>query len=284
MTSCFRPFSINLHGRAIEYTRPAVMGIVNFTPDSFYAGSRNSDKSEVHQRVEQFLSEGCDIIDVGAYSSRPGADEVSEKEELSRLATALAAVRDIAPDIPVSVDTFRASVAREAITNLGADIINDIGGGTLDPEMFCTVTDMQAPYILMHMRGTPATMQSMTDYEDVTVDVITDLSHKLAALEELGAKDVIVDPGLGFSKTVEQNYRLLSDIPHFINTLGRPVLIGLSRKSMLTRPLGISSDQALCATTSANTIALLGGASILRVHDVKEAVQARDIVTLLLNS
>jgi len=257
------------------------MGIINVTPDSFYDASRTATESEIIERTSRHLSEGCDIIDIGAYSSRPGASDVSPEEELHRLQLGLKAIRRVAPDIPVSVDTFRAKVAETAIKELGADIINDIGGGTLDVSMFETVASLNVPYILMHMRGTPATMQSHTDYSDVTVEVIADLSHKLALLEELGVNDVIVDPGLGFGKTTEQNYQLLRDIPAFISALGRPVLIGLSRKSMLTRPLYITPDKALCATTAANTIALLSGASVLRVHDVKAAVEARTITSLV---
>ena len=276
----FSPFTLNIRGNIHRFDQPAVMGIVNITPDSFYAPSRTQTREDVIRQTEIHISQGADIIDVGAYSSRPGAEEVSESEEMRRLETALEAIRSVAPDIPLSVDTFRAKIAREAITNLGADIVNDIGGGNLDPDMFETIAELRAPYILMHMRGTPATMQSFTDYNHVTVDVISALSSSLARLEELGANDIIIDPGLGFSKTTEQNYTLLRDLPSFSAILRKPILIGLSRKSMLTRPLGITPSEALSATTCANTLALINGAAILRVHDVKPAVEARTIVSL----
>ena len=207
-------------------------------------------------------------------SSRPGAADVSETEELRRLETALEAIRSVNPDIPVSVDTFRANVARTAISSLGADIVNDISGGSLDADMLETVASLKCPYILMHMRGTPSTMQTLTDYDDVTADVIKEHSTILGRLEALGVSDIIVDPGFGFAKTVEQNYELMRNLETMENLLGLPLLVGISRKSMLTRPLGIKPDEALNATTVMNVIALSKGASILRVHDVKEARQA----------
>jgi len=220
------------------------------------------------------IDQGADMIDIGAYSSRPGAADVSETEELRRLETALEAIRSVNTDIPVSVDTFRANVARTAISSLGADIVNDISGGSLDADMLETVAFLKCPYILMHMRGTPSTMQTLTDYDDVTADVIKELSIILSRLEALGVSDIIVDPGFGFAKTVEQNYELMRNLEIMENLLGLPLLVGISRKSMLTRPLGIKPDEALNATTVMNVIALSKGASILRVHDVKEARQA----------
>ena len=220
------------------------------------------------------IDQGADMIDIGAYSSRPGAADVSETEELRRLETALEAIRSVNPDIPVSVDTFRANVARTAISSLGADIVNDISGGSLDADMLETVASLKCPYILMHMRGTPSTMQTLTDYDDVTADVIKEHSTILGRLEALGVSDIIVDPGFGFAKTVEQNYELMRNLETMENLLGLPLLVGISRKSMLTRPLGIKPDEALNATTVMNVIALSKGASILRVHDVKEARQA----------
>lgn len=217
------------------------------------------------------------MIDIGAYSSRPGADDVPAEEEIRRLATGIDAVRSVAPHTPISVDTFRAPVARKAIQDFGADIINDISGGNLDPEMLPTVAELHVPYILMHMRGTPTTMQQHTDYANVTADVVAELSTTLSRLEALGVPDIIIDPGFGFSKTLEQNYRMLHDLEHFRQIFNRPVLVGISRKSMITRALGITPADALNGTTVLNTIALLKGAAILRVHDVR---QARETLTL----
>ncbi|MFG6390801.1 MAG: dihydropteroate synthase [Candidatus Amulumruptor sp.] len=277
----FKPFSLNIHGRLIEYDRPAVMGIINVTPDSFYAGSRvNAD--EIGRRVRDMMGDGADMIDIGGYSSRPGAAAVSETEEIDRLAAGISALREVSPDIVVSVDTFRASVAKVAIEQMGADIINDISGGDLDDGMFETVAALNVPYILMHMRGTPADMQTLTDYPDgVTAEVLRDLSVKLRKLRLAGVNDVIVDPGFGFAKTLEQNYRLMADMPMFAELLDAPVLVGISRKSMVTRCLGVPASDALNGTTALNTIALLKGAQILRVHDVKACAEAVRIVSML---
>lgn len=269
----------------MEADRPLVMGILNATPDSFYSRSRTSTAEAIDARVRMMIADGADIIDVGGYSSRPGADEVTPEEEIDRLAAALKVVREIDGEIPVSVDTFRSSVALTAVRELGADIVNDISGGDLDESMFATVASLGVPYILMHMRGTPSTMQSLTDYSPagVTASLITDLSEKINRLSLAGVADIIVDPGFGFAKTPQQNYTLLRELPAIASILGRPVLAGLSRKSMLTRVLGIAPDEALNATTAANTLALAGGASILRVHDVKEARQAVTIYQHTLN-
>lgn len=257
------------------------MAIINVTPDSFYAGSRSLTPGLVEERVRTAVAEGADMIDIGAYSSRPGADDVSADEEIRRLASGLEAVRKAAPNIPVSVDTFRADVARWCVTESGADIINDISGGTLDNRMFETVASLRVPYILMHMRGTPSTMQSLTDYPDgVTTGVMSELAPKVERLALMGVSDVIVDPGFGFAKTLEQNYRLLRDLEIF-ERFGLPLLVGVSRKSMVTRLLGVSAAEALNATTVINTLALERGASILRVHDVKAAREAVDIITCL---
>lgn len=277
----FKPFSLNIHGRLIEYDRPAVMGIINVTPDSFYAGSRTK-ADEIGRRVRSMIDDGADMIDIGAYSSRSGAAEVSESEEIDRLSEGMAALREAAPDVVVSVDTFRASVAKAAIEQMGADIVNDISGGDLDGRMFETVASLRVPYILMHMRGTPADMQTLTEYPDgVTAEVLRDLSVKLRTLRLAGVSDVIVDPGFGFAKTLEQNYRLMADLPMFTEMLDAPVLVGVSRKSMVTRALGITAKDALNGTTVLNTIALLGGAQILRVHDVKACAEAVRIVSML---
>lgn len=261
---------LNIRGNLIEFNRPAVMGIVNVTPDSFFAGSRVPADS-VTARVSEMMAQGADIIDLGGYSSRPEADTVTAEEELARLVPAIAAIRERFPDIPVSVDTFRADVARECIAQ-GADIINDIGGGDLDPEMFGTIADLRVPYILMHMRGTPATMQSLTDYDDVVADVLRDLAFKTDRLHQLGVNDVIIDPGFGFAKTVDQNYRLLAALGMF-REIGCPVLAGVSRKTMIWKELGIHPDEALNGTTAINMIALMNGADILRVHDVRECAE-----------
>lgn len=251
------------------------MGILNVTPDSFYSGSRCRSCQEVTEAVRNMIEQGVDIIDVGACSTRPGSESVDEAEELRRLEPAIAALRDVAPDIPVSVDTFRAAVARELVANHSVDIINDISGGTLDADMFRTVADLKVPYVLMHMRGNPATMQQFTDYGErgVSATVLDDLGAKLNELALLGVNDIIIDPGFGFSKTVEQNYTLMRDLPVFTQ-LCMPILVGISRKSMITRPLGIDSSDALAATTALNAFALDRGADILRVHDVREARQA----------
>lgn len=279
----FQPFSINIRGKLHHFGRPQIMGIVNITPDSFFSGSRTMASNDIKTRVEQMLMQGVDMFDIGAYSSRPGADDVSESEECRRLHIGLEALRQVAGnDIPVSVDTFRAKVAHEAISNMGADIINDISGGNLDSEMFATVAALKSPYILMHMRGTPATMQQLCDYSafqnDITAGVISELSGKIATLRQMGVSDVIVDPGFGFSKTMEQNYSLMKNL-HFISeAFNAPVLVGVSRKSMVCKALNLTPAEALNGTTSLHTIALMQGAAILRVHDVAEARQALAIV------
>lgn len=277
----FRPFSLNLRGRLAEYDHPAVMGILNVTPDSFYAGSRVTGTVELHRRVERMLAQGADIIDVGGYSSRQGADDVSPEEEMARVRRGVEAIRRVSADIPVSVDTFRADVARHAVLDWGADIVNDISGGAIDSGMFPTVAELKVPYVLMHMRGTPATMQTMTDYEDVTADVVAELSGLMHQLELAGVADIIIDPGFGFSKTLDQNYELMRHLPQMAQLLGKPVLVGISRKSMITKLLSVTADEALPGTVALNTFALLNGASILRVHDVEAAVQAVKIVSRL---
>lgn len=273
-------FSLNLHGRLVEFDHPAVMGIINVTPDSFYAGSRVQDNDAIRRRVAEMVAQGADMIDIGGYSSRPGSHDISESEELERIKIGMEAIREVAPEIPVSVDTFRSSVARYAVEELTADMINDISGGNIDNDMIDTVASLGVPYILMHMRGTPSTMQEFTCYNDVTSDVLAEIGERLQMFALRGVNDVIIDPGFGFSKTLEQNYRLLRDLEVF-KVLHRPVLVGVSRKSMITRLLGISTDNALNGTTVINTVALQKGAAILRVHDVEAAVQAVKIVAQL---
>ena len=277
-----QPFTLNLRGRIVSIGRPQIMGIVNVTPDSFYAGSRNVDALSVARRVEKMIEDGADWLDIGAYSSRPGAAEVTPREEMERLRTGMKALREVAPEIPVSVDTFRAGVARMAVEELGVDVVNDISGGTLDPDMFAAVARLRVPYILMHMRGTPSTMQTLTEYDDVTADVITDLQRKLADLRMAGVADVIVDPGFGFAKTIGQNYTLMRELDKFA-LLGCPLLVGVSRKSMIYRLTGKTPDESLPGTIALGAIALERGAAFLRVHDVAEAVETRAVVMATLH-
>lgn len=272
--SGFRPFSLNIKGELRAFNRPLVMGIVNVTPDSFYSASRVATSSDIRSRVRKMICDGVDIIDLGAYSSRPGADDVSVEEEISRISKGMSAIRDVAPDAIVSIDTFRSEVARVAIDECGADIINDISGGDLDGEMWNEVAKLKVPYILMHMRGTPSTMQSMTDYKDVTAEVANALSSKLRELRLMGVADVIVDPGFGFGKTLEQNFELMRNLSTLVESLDAPLLVGISRKSMITKSLGVDPSGALAGTVALNTISLMRGASIIRVHDVAEGVAA----------
>ncbi len=273
---CRYTLTIKGEKRAIE--KPWVMGILNVTPDSFYSGSRMGvDEMRIGERVEEILKEGGDIIDIGAYSTRPNADDISPEEEYSRLKIGLNVIKNIDANAIVSVDTFRADVARRCVEEFGVDIVNDVSGGTLDDEMFATVANLKVPYILMHMRGTPSTMQQLTEYNDVTRDVIDDLHKKKCALNDLGIDDVIIDPGFGFSKTVEQNFEMLNCLEDF-KQLDAPLLVGVSRKSMIFRTLGCTPVESLNGTTVINTISLLKGAHILRVHDVKEAVEVCKLV------
>ena len=275
-TSC----SLNVRGHLLDLSKPQVMGILNVTPDSFYAESRMKTEEAITRRVRQIVEEGGSMIDVGAYSSRPGADDVSADEEMARLKRGMKIVREEAPEIPVSVDTFRADVAKMCIEELGADIINDISGGELDKEMFHTVAKLGVPYILMHMKGTPQTMQEAPHYDDLMKEVMLYFSEKIQQLRDLGQKDIILDPGYGFAKTLDHNYELLVH-QEMLSIFELPLLVGVSRKSMIYKLLGCTPDEALNGTTALNTIALQKGASILRVHDVKEAVEVVRIVTKL---
>lgn len=268
--------SINANGRLITFEKPLIMGILNVTPDSFYDGGKHNSTEQALAQAEQLLIAGADIIDIGAYSSRPGASPVSPEEEINR---ALPIVRELVerhPKLILSIDTFRADVA-EACVEAGVHIINDISGGTLDKEMFATVAKLQVPYILMHMRGTPETMQTLTDYDDIVVDVATALGEKVSALRALGVKDIILDPGFGFAKTIEQNYELLHRVDE-LHYFGLPILGGISRKSMVYKKLGITVDEALTGTIALNTLLLAKGIQILRVHDVKEAKQLVELL------
>jgi dihydropteroate synthase len=263
--------------KLIDLRQPLVMGIINVTPDSFYEGSRVQDDALLLSRIQSFISQGVDIIDVGAVSTRPGAHDVDEVVEMDRMNNAVKLISKHFPNLLISVDTFRSRVAKSAVQN-GAHMINDISGGSLDEEMFRTVAVLKVPYILMHSRGNPTNMQQLTDYENVSMDVVKELSEKIEILRKLGVYDIIVDPGFGFAKTLEQNFKLLNDLTLF-SSLGCPILAGLSRKSMIYKTLNGSPKDALNGTTALNMVALLNGANILRVHDVKEA---REVVELYL--
>lgn len=267
--------TINIGGRLLSFDRPMVMGILNVTPDSFFATSRCRGEEEIRQRVCRMRCEGAAMVDIGAYSSRPGAQDVALEEELRRLLPAISIVREEWPDAVVSVDTFRAEVARRAI-EAGADMINDISGGKMDKEMFQTIADLHVPYVLTHMQGTPQNMQSAPSYENLMCEVFRSLGERVELLHEMGVADVIVDPGFGFGKTLEQNYEMMARLGEF-RLLESPILVGVSRKSMIYRLLESTPEQSLNGTTVLNTIALMNGADILRVHDVREAVEAVNI-------
>ena len=274
--------TINCKGTLVDFSSPKVMGILNITPDSFFDGGKYQHKKAILTQTEKMLKEGATFIDVGAYSSRPGADHVSEEEELRRILPAVALLLREFPDIYLSIDTFRSRVAKKTI-EAGAAVINDISGGNMDALMFKTIAQLQVPYILMHMQGTPQTMQHYPRYEHITTDLIQFFSEKIDELRRLQINDVIIDVGFGFGKTILHNFQLLKELHHF-QTFNLPLLAGVSRKSMLYKTLNIHPNDALNATTSANTIALLHGANILRVHDVKEAVECIKIVEQLANA
>lgn len=271
-------YTINVNGTLMDLSIPRVMGIVNVTPDSFFAGSRTQTEAEIARRVEQLLAEGADILDIGGYSSRPGAADVPPEEERDRLRLGLAAIRRVCPDAVVSVDTFRADLARMCVEEYGVALINDISGGELDEEMFSTVARLGVPYVLMHMQGTPQTMQDKPQYDDVLRDVFLYFARKVQQLRDLGQKDIILDPGFGFGKTLEDNYALLAHMDELSSVFGLPVLAGVSRKSMITKVLGVTPAEALNGTTVLNTLCLTKGAAILRVHDVRPAVEAVRLV------
>ncbi|MCX2481364.1 dihydropteroate synthase [Pedobacter sp. MC2016-15] len=271
-----RKITLNLKGELLDLSRPCVMGILNLTPDSFYTESRISSTDRALERVENCLQEGASFIDIGAYSSRPGAADVSTDEELKRMIPVVEAISKRFPEAKLSIDTFRAKVARESI-EAGAHIINDISGGELDEQMFETVADLQVPYILMHMKGNPQNMQDDPVYGNVSLDVVDYFEKKVNILKKLGLKDIILDPGFGFAKTIDHNYELLNHMQN-LDIFGLPVLVGFSRKSMIYKFLNISPQEALNATTVLNTLALQKGATILRVHDVKAAAECIALV------
>jgi len=269
--------SINLKGRIMTFDRPVIMGILNVTPDSFFDGGQNNKNIEqILIKTQAFLDAGADIIDIGAYSSRPGATLITSQEELDRALPAVHAISNTFPDAILSIDTFRADVAA-ACVHAGVHMINDVSGGTIDPEMFPTVAKLQVPYILMHMRGIPENMQQLTAYQDIVTDVATFFGEKIATLRKLGVKDIILDPGYGFAKTIEQNYELLYRVDE-LHYYGLPILGGISRKSMIYKKLGLTPQEALNGTTVLNTLLLTKGVQLLRVHDVNEAKQIVDLL------
>jgi len=270
---------VNLNNKLVDLSTPIVMGIVNVTPDSFYKGNRFVSDKGVIQCVEKILEDGGSIIDVGGYSTRPLAEVISQDEEIRRVSEALDIILKKFPDVHISVDTFRSGVAREVVKNYRVGMINDIGGGTLDNLMFETIADLKVAYILMHTRGTPQTMQDQTHYEDIISELLFFLEKRVSQLRLLGVFDVVVDPGFGFAKTIEQNFQILKRLS-YLKELNIPILVGISRKSMIYKSLNTDAAGALNGTTAANMLALMGGAKILRVHDVKEAMQAISIFKL----
>lgn len=268
-----RKSTITLNGELIDLTNPVVMGVLNVSPDSFFDGGKYTTEEKILTRAEQMIHEGGNIIDVGAVSTRPGAKQISTKEELSRLLPAVTAIRNKFPEIALSIDTYRSWVALRVIDEVGECIVNDISGGSFDEHMFDTIAKLGVPYILMHIQGSPQNMQDSPDYDDIIKDVSKYFSDKVRKLTKAGVKDVIIDPGFGFGKTIEHNYDLLNRLDAF-KVFQLPLLVGISRKSMIYKLLEIDPEQSLPGTVAANMMALLGGADILRVHDVKEAVQA----------
>jgi dihydropteroate synthase len=279
-TVFYKKNTLNLAGKIVDLSTPAVMGIMNTTPDSFFKGSRFENEKEIIVRAGNIIEEGGLIIDVGGYSSRPGAEDITEEEEIQRVVPAIKLIKKEFTDVFISVDTFRSNVARLALES-GACIINDISGG-IDPEMYKVAAQYKAAYILMHMKGTPQNMISEAQYGNLLNELLDYFSERLWRLNGEGVKDVIIDPGFGFAKTINHNFNLLGNLNYF-EILSQPLLVGLSRKSMIYKKLGISSDEALNGTTVLNTIALMKGASILRVHDVKEAYQAVKLFKLAIN-
>ena len=272
--------SLNVNGRLLDLSTPQVMGILNVTPDSFYAGSRSRTEAEIAARACQILDEGASIIDIGAYSSRSNAEHISPEEEMQRLRTGLEILNRNHPDAIISVDTFRAEVARQCVEEYGAAIINDISAGEMDEQMFPTVARLNVPYIMMHMQGTPQNMQKEPHHENLLKEVFMYFARKVRQLRDLGMKDIILDPGFGFGKTLEHNYELMAHLEEF-GIFELPLLVGVSRKSMIYRLFGATPQEALNGTTVLDTVALMKGADILRVHDVREAVEAVRLIEKL---
>jgi dihydropteroate synthase len=271
---------MKLNNKHIDLSSPRVMTIVNVTPDSFYDGSRTFTEEEIERHVERAIEQGTDMLDVGGYSSRPNADEVSVEEEIARVGRAMRVIRRVCPEMVVSIDTFRAEVVRRTVAEWGDCIVNDISAGELDPQMITTVAELGLPYVAMHMRGTPATMQSMTDYDDIVEEVHQYFVQRLDTLRKAGIEDVVIDPGFGFAKTLEQNYQLMNGLGR-LSDLGAPILVGISRKSMIYNLLGCTPAEALNGTTALHLEALRQGAKILRVHDTREAIEVVKIYNQL---
>ncbi|GCB35500.1 dihydropteroate synthase [Bacteroides faecalis] len=276
------PIYINVNGHLLDLATPQVMGILNVTPDSFYSGSRMQTEEEIATRARQIIDEGASIIDIGAYSSRPKAEHISAEEEMRRLRTGLEIINRIYPDAIISVDTFRADVAEQCVKEFGVAIVNDISAGELDERMFETVARLGVPYVMMHMQGTPQNMQKEPHYENLIKDVFMYFARKVQQLRDLGMKDIILDPGFGFGKTLEHNYELMAHLEEF-RIFELPLLVGISRKSMIYKLLGGTPQDSLNGTTVLDTVALMKGANILRVHDVREAVETVRIVGKLKN-
>ncbi len=275
---------INVNGNLMDLEHPRVMGILNVTPDSFYAGSRKQSEEDILQRARQIIEEGGDIIDIGAYSSRPDAKHISTEEETSRLRKALTLLNREMPEVVISVDTFRSDIAKMCVEEYGVAIVNDISAGNMDKNMMPTVAKLGVPYVMTHIKGTPQDMQKKPEYDNVLKDVMYYFSEKVQKMRDLGAKDIIIDPGFGFGKTVEHNYILMNKLEEF-RIFDLPILVGISRKSMIYRLLSNTPEDALNGTTVLNTISLMKGANILRVHDVKEACEAVKIYCkLIINS
>lgn len=273
--------TINCKGQLIDLSSPKVMGVLNLTPDSFYDGGKHKNENDILSHVERMLTEGATFIDVGAYSSRPNADYVDEATELKRILPIIAVILKEFPETLLSIDTFRSTVAKPCV-DAGAALVNDISAGKLDEQMLTTVANLQVPYIMMHMRGTPKTMQQQTEYSNLTKDILFYFSERIHTAKALGIKDIIVDPGFGFAKTLEQNFDLMNQLELF-KIAEKPLLVGISRKSMIYKTLGTTANEALNGTSVLNTVALQKGASILRVHDVKEAVECIKLTHALKN-
>ncbi len=278
-----KPRYINVRGRILDLSSKRIMGILNITPDSFYKGSRFTADNEIISAAVKMAEDGADILDIGGYSSRPGAGDITVEDERKRVLGAIRLISRELPEVIISVDTFRADIAREAIEEAGAHIINDISAGEADKEMFPLVAELNVPYIMMHMKGNPRTMQNKPEYDDVVADILRWFGDRIYRLRSMGVKDIIIDPGFGFGKTVEHNFEILRRLNDF-SIPGLPVLAGISRKSMIWKTLGITPDEALNGSSVLNTVALLKGADILRVHDVKEAVQAAILVNIIRKS
>lgn len=276
-----KPRYINVRGRLLDLSVPKVMGIINITPDSFYKGSRFSSEKEIIDAAGKMISAGADILDVGGYSSRPGAPDISTEDEWGRVLKALNLIMKEYPGTVISVDTFRSDIANKAVEQYGAAMINDISGGEADINMFEVVAKLNVPYILMHMRGNPRTMQQDTEYDDIIADILKWFAPRMLKLRQMGVKDIILDPGFGFSKTTDQNFEMLKRFNEF-SVAGLPLLAGLSRKTTIWKTLGISADEALNGTTVLNTVALMNGADILRIHDVREAVETVRLISRIL--